>query len=249
MVSVGYDKLIYKSNEYKAIEEIIIRCTYENPKNRSSIFDIINYFTLNFIGKFQLEKLYSKYEEHFHNLDKIILIIQKYKNKKDPLFIFNFGVIYFEGKYVTQDIEKAIQYYLKAADKNCPYVFRRKICFSRYQKSNLLLYVPNVLQYNLGLIYSEREHLARDISKVIHYYTLAVNQNNPQAQLNLGIIYIEGKYVLLDIKKAIFYFQLSADQNILQAQNNLGFIYLAGKYINLIIGKKIRDFYRINKIL
>lgn len=96
MVSVGYDKLIYKSNEYKAFEEIIIRCTYENPKNRSSIFDIINYYTLNFNGKFQLEKLYSRYEKHFHNLDKIILIIQKYKNKKDPLSIFNFGVMYFE---------------------------------------------------------------------------------------------------------------------------------------------------------
>ena len=51
-----------------------------------------------------------------------------------------------------------------------------------------------------------------DINKAIHYFTLAANQNNPDAQFNLGFMYYEGKYVTRDINKAIHYFSLAANQ-------------------------------------
>ena len=37
--------------------------------------------------------------------------------------------------------------------------------------------------------------LENKIDKVIHYFLLAANQNNPKVQCNLGVIYYTGKYL------------------------------------------------------
>ena len=52
------------------------------------------------------------------------------------------------------------------------------------------------------------EYIKWDINKAIHYFTLAANQNNPEAQFNLGFIYYEGKYIKRDINKSIHYYTL-----------------------------------------
>ena len=49
------------------------------------------------------------------------------------------------------------------------------------------------------------------MKKAIHYYSLAANQNDADAQHILGNIYYEGEYISKDISKAIHYFSLAAN--------------------------------------
>ena len=81
-----------------------------------------------------------------------------------------------------------------------------------------------------------------DIKNVIHNFSLADEQNDPEAQFNLGTIYYEGRYINRDIKKAIHYLSLAAEQNHPKAQFNLGAIYYEGRYINRNINKAIHYF-------
>ena len=124
---------------------------------------------------------------------------------------FRPSVIYYEGKHVTQGINKSIHYLSLAANQNDPGA-----------------------QFNLGLIYYEGEYITRDIDKAIRYLSLAANQNDPKAQLNLGVIYYESKYVTCDIIRAIHYFSLAANQNHPQSQFCLGLIYCKNIYSLLL---------------
>ena len=87
---------------------------------------------------------------------------------------FRPSVIYYEGKHVTQGINKSIHYLSLAANQNDPGA-----------------------QFNLGLIYYEGEYITRDIIRAIHYFSLAANQNHPQSQFCLGLIYCKNIYSLL----------------------------------------------------
>ncbi|KAK8881199.1 hypothetical protein M9Y10_003931 [Tritrichomonas musculus] len=77
------------------------------------------------------------------------------------------------------------------------------------------------------------------MARAIHYYSLAANQNDSNAQNKLGVIYYDGIYVTRDINKAIHYFTLAANQNDSKAQFNLGVIYYNGIYVTRDINKAI----------
>ena len=62
---------------------------------------------------------------------------------------FNLGVIYYDGKYKSRNINKVIHYFKFAADQNFPDA-----------------------QYNLGFIYYEGRHILPDLNKTIHYLTI-----------------------------------------------------------------------------
>ncbi|KAK8884689.1 hypothetical protein M9Y10_043808 [Tritrichomonas musculus] len=96
-------------------------------------------------------------------------------------------------------------------------------CMSYYFLKKSLSFINEIIIFKifLRICLLKRYILARDIDKVIHYYSLAANNNDRNAQANLGVIY----YVTRDIDKAIHYFQLTANQNDPQAQYNLGLIY------------------------
>ena len=136
-------------------------------------------------------------------------------NQNDLKAQFDLGFIFHEGKYVMQNIDKAIHYYSLAANQNFLSA-----------------------QLNLDFIYSEGEYVTPNIGKAIHYFSLAANQKDPRAQFNLGLIYYEGKYVKQDINKAIHYYSLAANQKYSMAQYNLGLIYYEGKYITRDIKKQ-----------
>ena len=204
-------------NEYLAVNEIISKCININAENRSSISDIIHYFISIFHGQSKLEKYNNKYDIHFKYFEKIITTIKKYKiNKNDPKVQLDLGYIYYEGKYVDQNIDKAINYLSLAAKQN-----------------------DSISQFKLGVIYEEGKYIKQDINKAIHYYSLAADKNHPMAVYYLGLIYEEGKYLISNINKAISYYLRAANLNNPKAQFKLGYFYYAGKYLNNDITKAI----------
>ena len=80
--------------------------------------------------------------------------------------MFNLGTIFYEGKNVSKDLQKAIHYLSLAS-------------VHKHVKA----------QCNLGIIYYNEMH---DINNAIHYLSLASDQKHSQAQLKLGVLYYEG---------------------------------------------------------
>ena len=80
--------------------------------------------------------------------------------------------------------------------------------------------------YNLGYIYLNGKYIKQDFNKAIHYFTLAADQNDPDAQLLLGACYLYGNNIHVDINKAIYYLTLSANHNNSAAQYAIGMLYL-----------------------
>ena len=111
--------------------------------------------------------------------------------------------------------------------------FRKNI--TKFESNNLLMnkFLKIIdKSISLDIIEKEVENIYSTIlnisNKAIHYFSLAANQNNSDAQLNLGLIYSKGDLVSRDINKAIHYFSLAANQNNSYAQLNLGIIYYFG---------------------
>ena len=70
------------------------------------------------------------------------------------------GNIFYEGKLVKRDINKAIKYFILASNQN-----------------------SKTAQLSFGLIYLEGQYISRDINRSIHYFSLTSNQNDLHAQL------------------------------------------------------------------
>ena len=98
-------------------------------------------------------------------------------------------------------------------------------------------------QFLLRCLYHKGKHVKRDIHKAIHYYTLAANQNDPDAQFKLGSIYFYGDSVKIDTNKAFHYYFLAANHGCEEAQFKLGFNYYIGELLDQNINKAIFYFH------
>ena len=123
---------------------------------------------------------------------------------------FHIAYKYFTGNGVEKDINKAIELFTKAAEKN-----------------------HLQAQVNLGFIYSNNKYGKKDLKKSFYWYQKAALQNDVQSQAYLANLYYFGKGTKKDIKKAFYWYQKAANANDNNAQYNLGVIYLNGE-----VGKK-----------
>ena len=94
-------------------------------------------------------------------------------------------------------------------------------------------------QYFLGLLYSNKSFIDKDINKAIHYFSLAANQNDLKSLYSLGELFLKGELVARDINKAINYFSLAAKQDHKVSQYALGYIYIQGLFVDRNIIKGI----------
>ena len=117
----------------------------------------------------------------------------------------NLGLIYYEGKYVTRDINKAIHYYSLAANQS-----------------------HADAQFYLGLIYYTCSGIQHNVKKGRYYIMLASKNGNRPANFTYGFLLHEGKSVERDIEEAVHYYKEASSFNIEFAKNNLGVIYRHG---------------------
>jgi len=113
------------------------------------------------------------------------------KNSNGGLFYsqFQIGLMYENGIGRKKNLEKAFEYYQKAADQG-------------YAKA----------QCDLGKMYFHGTGTAKNLEKVFEYYEKAANQGNRIAQYDLGYMYKNGQGTAKNLEKALEYFQKGADQ-------------------------------------
>ncbi|MBR7069190.1 MAG: SEL1-like repeat protein [Oxalobacter sp.] len=125
---------------------------------------------------------------------------------------FELGRLYFQGKGVPQNAQKAFELYSDAAWKGS---------------------AP--AQYYLGLMYEKGQWIPSSYSKAFEWYDKAAKQGYAAAQCNLGCLYRNGQGVLQDYQKAVDWISKSAEQGYAEAQYQLGNIALTG-----LISEEIR---------
>ena len=179
-----------KSYEISKIKEICRKCLNEFPSNRPSISEIIIEFNSIFQSNYQIELLYTSFKEHYNNFDQINKIISlMHLNQNHANAKFNLGVIYYEGKYVTRDINKAIYYYSLSSNQNIAEA-----------------------QFYLGFIYYFEQYY-QDVKKGIYYIMLASKNRNRQANFAHGFLLHKGKEVKRDMNEAIHYYKEASSFN------------------------------------
>ena len=132
-------------------------------------------------------------------------LFQKTANQNYDKAQSNLGFIYYEGKYVAQDINKAIYYYTLAANQK-----------------------DSTAQLNLGIIYYKNMPVQQFVNKGIYYLTEASCNRCKSAHFYVGFLYHEGKYVDQDINKAIHYYKDGSSFNDQYCKNNLAILYKNG---------------------
>ena len=123
--------------------------------------------------------------------------------KGNPVAQNNLGVMYENGKGVTQDYLQAVNLYLKSANQG-------------YANA----------QYNLGVMYYNGYGIAKNNIKALNWFRKAAEQGVAKAQDNLGVMFAKGEGVEKNFKEATKWFRMSAEQGYAKAQFNLGNIYL-----------------------
>ena len=119
---------------------------------------------------------------------------------------YEFALMYYEGKGLDQDFEKAFQWFKRSADQG---------------------YAPS--QYKLAYMYENNELIQKDFQEAFRWYEKAAEQGYAQAQQHLGRMYYFGEGTQRDFQKALYWHKRAAEQGYSLAQFSLGYIYLTGE--------------------
>ncbi len=142
----------------------------------------------------------------------------------NPFAQYALAKLYYEGKYIGQDISKAVELFTYSAEQDNEW--------SEYQLGKIYLTEENFkditsatrwlkqsaekgnqfAQYVLGKLYLKGEEIPKDVEKALQYLTSSAEQGNQFSQYILGKIYLIGEGVAIDKKTAVKWFTLSAEQ-------------------------------------
>ena len=147
---------------------------------------------------------------------------------------YDIGSMYQNGRGVSPDRNKAIEWYKKAAAQdNKKAVTRLKLLQAneeRFRKE--LVNVKNgnkESQYKLGNMYTEGVGTNIDLAKAAEAYDKSAHQGYVKAEYKLGLVYYEGTGVKPSKRTAYKWFRQAADKDYPAAQYYLGKMYASGK--------------------
>ena len=146
---------------------------------------------------------------------------------------FDVASMYQNGRGVTPDLSKAIEWCKKsAAQKNQKAVNRLKILEANEERFKKALELADKgdaeSQYKLGKIYTEGAGVSINHNKATEAFENAAKQGYAKAEYKLGLNYYEGTGVNRNRKTAYKWFKAAAEQNHAASQYYLGKMYASG---------------------
>ncbi|KAF9129433.1 hypothetical protein BGW39_004157 [Mortierella sp. 14UC] len=116
------------------------------------------------------------------------------------------GDMYWKGKELCQDYQKAMDWYMKAAEQGHPTAQRR-----------------------IGSLYKGGLGVTQDYTTAMAWYRKAADQGEAGAQNNIAQFYKNGQGAAKDDVQAVLWFRRAAEQGHMVAQFNLGIFYSRGE--------------------
>ena len=146
---------------------------------------------------------------------------------------FDIGSMYKNGRGVSPDRSKAIEWYSKAAAQDNPKaVSRLKLLQANEERFRKELASAgngnHESQYKIGNMYTEGIGTNIDLVKAAEAFELSAQQGNAKAEYKLGLIHYEGTGVKTNKKAAYKWFKQAAEKSYPAAQYYLGKMYASG---------------------
>ena len=154
-----------------------------------------------------------------------------------PLSQYYLGAAYMTGNGITKDIPRAAQWLVHAAKQGVVEAQRDAgICYEMLGKlkgaATLFLAGAEAgdsyCQERIADCYADGYGTLQCTELAVHYYELAANQNNVNAQVKMANRYAEGNGVEKSIKKAIYWWIKAAGSDNPEANYRLGNAYATG---------------------
>lgn len=123
----------------------------------------------------------------------------------DAQALYNLGVAYAEGKAVTRDMAKALEFYEKGARGGSVFA-----------------------AYNLGQAYRKGEGVAADPAAAARWYEMAAKRGDYRAANELGLLYVEGKGVQRDPVEGFAWIYTGTHASIMDETSMANAMQLAG---------------------
>jgi len=152
----------------------------------------------------------------------------------------NLGWMYLNGQGITQDYDKALEWYARSANQG--YALAQFNLGVMYTEEGVNKNYTQAIKWftkaakqgfadaqtNLGSMYQNGQGVEKNDAEAIKWYTQAANQGEANAQYNLGWMYQNGRGVVRSDAEAVYWFTKAAEQGFADAQNNLGIMYANG---------------------
>jgi TPR repeat protein len=187
---------------------------------------VVDFYVLNFGGQYVIIN---------SNFDQLTLpTAQDYGEAE-----YYLGVCYLYGQGTKRNVELALQYFEKSANRGCASGLNGPAVCSHYgqggvSKDHAIYYTLSAEQgfakalRNLGVCYQNGNGVTQDYAKAIHYYQLAAEQEDDHALNSLGICYQHGYGVEKDLIKMAEYYKKSAELGNAQAQYSIACCHVDG---------------------
>lgn len=134
--------------------------------------------------------------------------IIKKADEGDPFAAKMAGALFFDGRHIPQNIEKAFYYFTFAAEKG-----------------------DLEAQTFLGGFYLHGEGVEKNLTKAAFWLKKAADRGDEESQYEYGQLLFKGEGVERNIKEALRYLTFAADAQFAKAQASLGDIYSQGKEV------------------
>ena len=149
---------------------------------------------------------------------------------------FDVASMYQNGRGVSPDLGRAVEWYEKAAaQNNTKAVNRLKLLEANKERFKKILAQAGKgnaeSQYKLGKMYTEGVGTSIDYSRATKAFESSASQGYAKAEYHLGLNYYEGNGVAKSRKTAYKWFLAAADQDHPAAQFYLGKMFASGTYV------------------
>ncbi len=184
------------------------------------------------------------------NYKKAKYYYQKSAEEGNVFAMNNLGTLYLNGKGVPKNIDKALEYYLKALKKspNEGFVLKNLGYIYQYGGSTIPIDFPKALSYynaaakngytseafrQMAAIYSlGNSEVPRNYQTAFYYFQESAKLNDRLSLYFVGYLYASGKGVSANSKKALEYYQKAADRGEPTAQFALAERYETGRDVS-----------------
>ena len=177
-------------------------------------------------------------------------------DEMSPQELFEQGVLYYEGKEVTQDLKRAFDYFKTAANEGhldsqaelgAMYLYGEGVDQSTDEAFFWLEKASKggdpLAQFNLGVSYYYGiKDGDQNLELAFHFFEKSALQGYPAAQVELATMYYSGIFVEEDFEKAFYFYDLAAKKEDPYAQFNLATMYARGHGVSSDFEKALEYF-------
>jgi len=161
------------------------------------------------------------------------------------------GTKYETGEEIAIDYNEAMQWYRLAADKGLAKAqFKLGLAYQygfssnlTYPQSLFIIYDDYATDYDVDcavFAYGQEHGIKDDFKQAIHWYQLAANQGDAEAQYELGTFYFYGVVVERSLPEAFRFTLMAGEQGLAKAQLEVGSFYESGFGCKKAPGEAIR---------